>query len=669
MISTQMDARSIHYNRSSFSNQQLLSIYRSLVIPRIIEERMLIYLRQGKISKWFSAWGQEAISVGCTLPLQDDEYICTMHRNLGVFTSRKVPLNQLFAQWQGKQEGFTTGRDRSFHFGTQKHHIVGMISHLGSQLGVADGLALAHKLKQSQKVTLVFTGDGGTSEGDFHEAVNLAAVWNLPVIIVVENNQWGLSTPSTEQFKCKSFADKGIGYGIEAHSINGNNVLEVYSTIQRCAEQIRKEPKPILIECRSFRMRGHEEASGTAYYPEGLQEDWAEFDPIINFEQFLIQEGILTKQKRESIHNEVARHIEDEWKKAIQFPKLKPNVERELQDVYAPFQQTLTAPKSTETSEMRLIDAIHNGLEQALLRHENLVFMGQDIAEYGGVFKATEGFVKTFGKDRLRNTPICEAAVLGTGLGLSIQSMKSMIEMQFSDFVTEGFNQIVNNLAKAHYRWGQSADVVVRMPTGAGVAAGPFHSQSTEAWFTHVPGLKIAYPAFPSDAKGLLLSAFEDPNPVLFFEQKYLYRTIKEDVLTDYYTIPFGKANLITRGKDVTIITYGLGVHYAKEILTKHHTIQADLIDLRTLIPLDEETIFSSIKKTGKAIILHEDTLTGGFGAELSARIMENCFTDLDAPVVRVGGLDTPVPFNADLEIQFLPKSRFEKQLLNLLTY
>lgn len=668
-MSTQIDARKIEYNRSAFTNQQLLSIYKDLITPRVIEERMLIYLRQGKISKWFSAWGQEAISVGCTLPLQKDEYICTMHRNLGVFTSRKLPLHQLFAQWQGKLEGFTKGRDRSFHFGTQEHHIIGMISHLGSQMGVADGIALASKLKQEQKVTLVFTGDGGTSEGDFHEAVNLAAVWNLPVIIIVENNQWGLSTPSNEQFKCKSFADKGVGYGIEAHSINGNNILEVYETIQNCAERIRKEPKPILIECRSFRMRGHEEASGTKYYPEGLQEEWAHYDPILNFENFLLQENVLTLDNKEAIWQEVANHIQNEWEKAIQLPQIEPNVEVELQDIYAPFQQTITAPKTTSTKEMRLIDAVHNGLEQALQRHDNLVFMGQDIAEYGGVFKATDGFCETYGKERLRNTPICEAAVLGAGLGLSIQGVKSMVEMQFSDFVTEGFNQIVNNLAKAHYRWGQSADVVVRMPTGAGVAAGPFHSQSTEAWFTHVPGLKIAYPAFPSDAKGLLLSAFEDSNPVLFFEQKYLYRTVKEQVLTDYYTILFGQANLITRGNDVTVITYGLGVHYAKEILDKHPNIQADLIDLRTLIPLDEETIYSSIQKTGKAIILHEDTLTGGFGAELSARIMENCFTDLDAPVMRVGSLDTPVPFNANLEIQFLPKKRFEKQLLQLVSY
>ncbi len=662
-------AYSLHFEKGNHSPDQLLTLYKNLLLPRVIEERMLISLRQGKISKWFSAWGQEAISVGAALAMQDDEYICTMHRNLGVFTSRNIPLENLFAQWQGKMSGFTKGRDRSFHFGTQEHKIVGMISHLGAQMGVADGIALARKLKNDNKCTLVFTGDGGASEGDFHEAVNVAAVWDLPVLIIVENNQWGLSTPSQEQFKCSSFAEKGIGYGIEAHSIDGNNILDVYNTVGKLADSIRENPRPILLECVSFRMRGHEEASGTKYYPEGLIEQWEPKDPVKNYEHFLLMENILTDSRVQQIKEELKAKVDHALAIADAQPTVEAEVTHETNDVFAPFSLQKTIPATLESQEMRLVDAIADGMQEAMKRHDNLVLMGQDIAEYGGVFKVTEGLHNQYGSDRVRNTPICEAAILGAGLGLSICGMKSMVEMQFSDFVTEGFNQIVNNLAKSHYRWAQPADVVVRMPTGAGVAAGPYHSQSTEAWFTHVPGLKIAYPAFPDDAKGLLLTSFEDPNPVLFYEHKFLYRTVKGQVPKGYYTLPFGQAAKIREGNDLTIVTYGLGVHYAIETLNNHPDIAADLIDLKTLVPLDEKTIYESVKKTGKVIVLHEATLTGGFGAELAAKISEHCFEDLDAPVMRVGSLDTPVPFDAGLEKQFLPKKRFEEKLISLVSY
>ena len=629
---------------------------------------MLIGLRQGKISKWFSAWGQEAISVGATLALTPEEYICTMHRNLGVFTAREMPLVRLFAQWQGKVEGFTNGRDRSFHFGTHEYNIVGMISHLGAQMGVADGIALGQKLRASNRATLVFTGDGGTSEGDFHEALNLAAVWDLPLIIIVENNCWGLSTPSSEQFRCESFADKGIGYGIEACSINGNNVIEVFDTVTHYAEEIRRNPRPILIECRTFRMRGHEEASGTKYYPDGLQEEWEGYDPVVNFENYLIEQFVYSQEEVNSIRSEIGETIDQVWDEANRLPAVIPNKTKELSDIRKTVQIPVSVPSSKHVDEMRFIDAIHNALEQALERHENLIYMGQDIAEYGGVFKATADFVFSYGKDRIRNTPITEAAVLGSALGLSITGFKAMVEMQFSDFVTEGFNQIVNNIAKSHYRWGQHADVVIRMPTGGGVAAGPFHSQSIESWFTHVPGLTVIYPAFPMDAKGLLLAAFENPNPVLFFEHKFLYRTVRQQVPTNYFTQPIGKANLVRTGNEATIITFGWGVHKAIEV-AELNRVSVDIIDLRTLAPLDTEAIYNSVKKTGKALILHEHTLTGGFGAELSALIAEHCFEYLDAPVVRVGSLDTPVPFDAELEKQFLPWDRFFFKLMELIDY
>jgi len=661
--------RNIDYDRSNFSDNELVDIYKRILKPRLIEEKMLILLRQGKISKWFSGWGQEAISVGTTMAMNKEEVILPMHRNLGVFTTRDIPLNRLFAQFQGKMSGFTKGRDRSFHFGTMDYNIVGMISHLGPQLGIADGIALSSLLKKEEKATLVFSGDGGASEGDFHEALNVAAVWQLPVIFTIENNQWGLSTPSNEQFRCKQFIDKGIGYGMDAFQIDGNNILEVINSVKQIAESIRERPRPFLLECLTFRMRGHEEASGTKYYPEGIQEEWNKKDPVVNFELFLKEEGLLTEEMIAEFKKDIKEEIQNGLDIAGEEPKIVPDTATEIKDLFKEHNQVVVAPESENKSEKRLVDAISDGLRQSMERYPELVLMGQDIADYGGVFKVTEGFVEQFGKDRVRNTPLCESAIIGAGLGLSIAGMKAMVEMQFSDFVSVGFNQIVNNLAKLHWRWGQNADVVVRMPTGAGVAAGPFHSQSTEAWFFHTPGLKIVYPAFPGDAKGLLSAAIEDPNPVLFFEHKFLYRSLREDVYDDYYTTEIGKAAVIKEGEDVTIVTYGLGVHWALETLEKDASISADLIDLRTLAPLDMETVIASVKKTGKVIVLHEDVEIGGIGAELVTQINEACFEYLDAPIRRVASLNTPIPFEADLEKNFLANARFETVLKELLNY
>jgi 2-oxoisovalerate dehydrogenase E1 component len=655
------------YKSDTLNHDAYLKLYRQLLLPRLIEEKMLILLRQGRISKWFSGIGQEAISVGVTAALQPDEFIFTLHRNLGVFTTRDMPLDKLVAQWQGKLDGYSKGRDRSFHFGALEHHIVGMISHLGPQLSLADGVALAHKLKGEAKIAVAFSGEGGTSQGEFHEALNVAAVWALPVLFVIENNGYGLSTPSSDQFLCKHLVDKAIGFGMEGHRIDGNNILEVYNTVKSLSESMRSNPRPILLECDTFRMRGHEEASGTKYVPKDLMEYWATKDPVSNYEQWLMDHSILTKDAIEEERKKLKLHINESVERGFAMTEVSPNAKEELADVFKPFQLQETKPVA-DTKTMRLVDAIRDGMYEAMQKHDKLILMGQDIAEYGGVFKATEGFVEAFGIGRVRNTPLCESAIIGAALGLSMKGYKSMVEMQFADFVTCGFNQIVNNLAKLHYRWGEHADVVVRMPTGAGVAAGPFHSQSNEAWFTHVPGLKIVYPSNPADAKGLLLTAFEDPNPVMYFEHKALYRSASGEVPTGYYTIPFGQANLVLEGNDVSIITYGMGVHWAREVAQAHH-ISADVLDLRTLCPIDYNSIEKSVRKTGKVLILHEDTLFGGIGGELAAWIGEHLFEHLDAPIMRVASLDTPVPFNKMLEDQFLPKQRLEIKLNQLLDY
>jgi 2-oxoisovalerate dehydrogenase E1 component len=649
------------------SKKKQLELFKALKRPRLIEEKMLSLLRQGKISKWFSGIGQEAIAVGCAMALDEDEFIFPMHRNLGVFTSREIPLYNLFCQWQGKKAGFTNGRDRSFHFGTLDYKVIGMISHLGAQLSLADGVALANKLANKQKIALAFTGEGATSEGEFHEALNMAAVWELPVIFVVENNGYGLSTPTDEQFKCKNIADKGIGYGIKSMTIDGNNILEVYQTVSKLAKQLRKKPEPILLECKTFRMRGHEEASGTKYVPQELMDHWAKKDPIANFEQFLIKQKQITVEEIESIETDIKAEIKQALKEAESTPRPEANHQTELVDVYAKSNNTVLAPTG-KSQQLRYIDAISEALDMAMEKHDNLVLMGQDIAEYGGVFKITDGFTEKYGRERVRNTPICESAVVGIGMGLSLAGFKAMVEMQFSDFVTCGFNQIINNLAKVHYRWSSNADVVIRMPAGGGVGAGPFHSQTNEMWFVHTPGLKVVYPSSPKDAKGLLLASFEDPNPVMFFEHKALYRTLDGEVPQDYYTIPIGKANLVQEGTDLSIITYGQTVHWAKTYC-EDNQISADILDLRSLVPLDYDAIDQTVKKTSKVLLLHEDVMIGGLGGELSAYITEHLFEYLDAPILRVASLNMPIPFAGELENIYLPKERMETAIQKLLNY
>lgn len=652
----------------------LVALYRALILPRLIEDKMLRLLRQGKLSKWFSGIGQEAIAVGVTTALEPEDFILPMHRNLGVFTTRNVALHRLFHQLLFREGGFTRGRDRTFHFGALDHRIVGMISHLGAMLPVADGLALAAQLRGERRVAAAFIGDGATSEGDFHEAVNLAAVWKLPVLFVVENNQYGLSTPSSEQFACRDLADRAIGYGMPGEVVDGNDVLAVHRVVREAAARARSGGGPTLLEFKTFRMRGHEEASGTDYVPVELFEEWSAKDPIVRFEAHLDHVGVLPRPERDAIRAEFSSHIEALTDDALVTAEPESTAERELADVYAPSLLRHEPPSPDALAHApthRYLDAISDALREAMRRNPHVVLMGQDIAEYGGVFKITKGFVEEFGKARVRNTPIIESGAIGAALGLALDGFVPMVEMQFGDFISCGFNQIVNNLAKTHYRWGARVPVVVRAPIGGGTAAGPYHSQNVEHWFTSVAGLKVVAPATPFDAKGLLLAAFEDGNPVLYLEHKYLYRPVKGPVPDGYYTVPIGRATIARAGTDATVVTYSVGVSWALEA-AEHLAAKGqdvEVIDLRSLLPWDVETVVASVRKTSRCLVLHEAPLTGGFGGEIAATIGREAFEWLDAPVERLGALETPVPAAKALERLFSPKDRLIPALRNLMAY
>ncbi|RNC85219.1 MAG: dehydrogenase [Balneola sp.] len=652
------------------SKKKALEIYRALLLPRSIEERMLKLLRQNKISKWFSGIGQEAIAVGVTLSSKQEDYILPMHRNLGVFTTREVPFYPLFCQLFGKTDGFSKGRERSFHFGVMEHNIVGMISHLAAMMPVADGIALAKQLKKEDAVAFSFCGDGATSEGDFHEAINLAAVWDLPVIFIIENNGYGLSTPTKEQYACERLVDKAKGYGIEGFHIDGNDVFEVMSTIEK-ARKLTLKGKPVLIEAQTFRMRGHEEASGTAYVPQDMFDTWSKKDPIKRMEEYLQSEHKLSEEALLEIKQEIEPSFREDLDKALNAELPIFDKQTELDAVFSNETPSISSIEKSGSSEKRFIDAIQQSLAQAFEEDESFLIMGQDIAEYGGVFKITEGFTDKFGKERVRNTPIIESGALGAALGLSLEGFKPVVEMQFADFVSCGMNQIIQNIAKSHYRWTPPMNITIRLPHGAGVGAGPFHSQSPEGWFMPHAGLKIVVPGTVEDAQNLLYSSLYDPNPVLFFEHKKLYRSLRSTTPDSVSYEPLGKAKIQRAGTDASIITYGMGVQWALELATEleKDRISLEILDLRCLSPLDLEAIKATVQKTNRVLLLQEPSLTMGPMSEVSALINEHCFEWLDAPVLRSAALDMPIPFNKGLEDGYLNLEGLKGKVEDLLAY
>lgn len=657
----------------------LPALYRAMLTPRLIEEKMLRLIRQGRLSKWFSGFGQEAIAVGTAFALNKDDTILPMHRNLGVWTTRGVPLRPLFCQLMGKEGGFTKGRDRTFHFGIPEYGIVGMISHLAAMLPVADGLALGAKLDGADRVAVAFTGEGATREGDFHEALSLAAVWKLPVIFIVENNGYGLSTPTNQALPETDLSKAGAGYGMVAETHDGNDVLAVIRAVRAARQRAVHGDGPTLLNLMTFRMRGHEEASGTKYVPQELMDDWAKKDPVLRLEEQM--KDVLPESKRKSVRAELTAEIDEiaEW--ALEQADVTSTTAVERGDVFASSNSVVQSGSSSvepsrvggdgadASREMRFIDAVSDGLRTALREDRRTVLMGQDIAEYGGVFKVSAGFLEEFGADRIRNTPIIENGAVGAAMGLALAGWKPILEIQYFDFITCGFNQIVNNLATTHYRWGAPVNVTLRAPIGGGIGAGPFHSQSMEAWFCHTPGLKVIFPSDPADAKGLLLSAIDDPNPVLFLEHKALYRSLKGDVPEYAYRTPIGKARCVRTGTRATVVAWGAAVHWAVQVADAHH-LDVEILDLRTLIPWDRDAVVASVQKTHRLLVVHEAPRTAGFGAEIAAEMTEATFEYLDAPPARIGGEDMPIPFSKSLEDTiYSGKSRLAAALRDLLAY
>ena len=659
-------------SRKRHARRDWEALCRALLLPRLIEERMLLLIRQGRLAKWFSGYGQEAVAVGATAALRPEDWILPTHRNLGVWTTRGVPLKPLFCQLMGRAGGYTKGRDRTFHFGLPEKRIIGMISHMGAMLPVACGLGLAEHLRGEKAVALAFSGDGATREGDFHEAVNLAAVWKLPVVFLIENNLYGLSTPVDEAIPTKDIADAAAAYGIPGVIVDGNDLVAVMEAVEKAADRARSGRGPTLIEAKTFRMRGHEEASGTKYVPKELMEEWARKDPIDRFTRFLREQGHLGEDRIEAIRAELAEEILAAAEYALAQPATESTLEAETADVFAPSPPWTPAAPDAPRREIRFVDAVSEGLRQAMERDERVLLLGQDIAEYGGVFKVTQGFLERFGRERVRNTPIIESGAAGAALGLALAGYKPVLEIQYADFLSCAFNQIVNNIATTHYRWGAAVNVTIRAPYGGSIGAGPFHSQSNEAWFCHAPGLKVVAPATPEDAKGLLLAAIADPNPVLFLEHKYLYRAVRGEVPEPAYETPLGKARIAREGRDATIVAWGLAVHWALEEAAwfEERGKQLEVIDLRTLTPWDRETVLASLERTSRLLVVHEAPRTAGFGAEIAAEIAEAGFELLDAPPVRVTGLDTPIPFSKNLEAGiYSARSRLRDALERLLAY
>lgn len=670
--------------------------YAYMKLARDFDARFENLLLTGRVSKWYSEVGNEATTVPAGLALEPGDALCTLHRDLGAILAvyldagRIFPgfdfgavdpqkpepvaiLRRLACQLLGKGDGFSQGVERSFHYGylapDEDILHVGMISHLGSMIPVAAGCAFAFQQDGSDRVAINFIGEGGTSTGDFHEGLNMAAVWKLPLILVIENNRYAFSTPADLQYAAEKLSDRGVGYGIAAGTVDGNDPDAMAEAYDRAVARARRGDGPTLIEAMLGRMRGHSEGDDSLkVVPKEDLERYVAADPVPGYRRRILDEGVADEATVERLEQRVKDLVEEAIGQALEASP--PTAETARRAVFAPVPEpspvgpSASGPVSEtmleDARESTYVEAVTRALWEEMERDEKVVLLGQDIGVFEGAFRVTRGFHERW-PHRVFDTPIAESGTIGIAVGASLLGYRPVVEMQFADFVSCGFNQLVNVAAKLFYRWQIPCPLVVRLPSGGGAGAGPFHSQNPEGWFAHTGGLKVVCPATAHDALGLLKASIRDPNPVLFFEHKFLYRRIKEKLTSAPGETDgvgrLGEAAIRREGTDLTLVAYGASVWAALDAARELETegISAEVVDLRTLVPFDEETVLASVKKTSRVLIVHEDQLTAGFGAEVAARVADGGFTDLDAPVRRVAYPDRPSPFAKALEQELLP--------------
>jgi 2-oxoisovalerate dehydrogenase E1 component len=662
--------------------------YAFMKLTRDFDSRFEALLLTGRVSKWYSEVGNEATTIPAGLVLGAGDALCTLHRDLGAILAvyldparafpgfgfgdpdgrrpePEVLLHRLACQLLGKGEGFSQGVERSFHYGylAPEHGIlhVGMISHLGAMIPVAAGCAFAFRQSGSDRVAINFIGEGGTSTGDFHEGLNMAAVWKLPLVLVIENNRYAFSTPARLQYAAERLSDRGAGYGIAAETVDGNDPDAMAEAFRRAVDRARAGEGPTLLEAMLGRMRGHSEGDDSLkVVPADELAGYRAGDPVPTYARRLEEEGVMDAALRERLEKRIAEMVETAISRAIDAPP--PPDEVALRPVFAPVppqREVREAPavlRERPAGETTYVDAINQALREEMERDESVILMGQDIGAFEGAFRTTRGLHARW-PERVLDTPIAESGTIGIAIGAALLGYRPVVEMQFGDFISCGFNQLVNVAAKLYYRWQVPCPIVVRLPSGGGVGAGPFHSQNDEGWFAQTAGIKVVCPATAEDAMGLLKAAIRDPNPVMVFEHKFLYRRIKSPLPQGDGVARIGEARVMRPGKHLTLVGYGASTWTcleAAEELAKSG-VEAEVVDLRTLVPYDEETVLASVKRTGRALVVHEAPLTLGFGAEVAARLADAAFPWLDAPIRRVAYPDRPVPYAKSLEKVLLP--------------
>ncbi len=638
--------------------EKLEEIYTTMRRIRSFEERTADLFQEGVVKGTAHSYvGEEAIASAVGSILRDDDYMASNHRGHGHCIAKGAKLDRMMAELMGRDTGYCHGLGGSMHIADMNLNILGANGIVGAAMPLSTGTALAAKLRGTDQVVVAFFGDGGSNQGIFHESLNLASVWKLPVLFICENNQYALSTSYKRTTSAAQISDRAIGYQVPGVTIDGNDPIEVYNVVEEAVARARAGEGPTLIECLTYRWGQHSlRANLNDPRPDKELKEWIARDPMKVIEKALLDNKVATRERLTEIGNDVKAELED----AVAFGKdsPEPNVAMMEAAVYSPH-ATYTEPGPNTDRELSFPEALNEALAQEMASDDSVFVMGEDVGETGGIFTVTKGLIDRFGEERVRDTPISEATFVGCGVGAAIAGMRPVVEIQIFDFIALTMDMLVNQAAKFRYMLGGGPTVplVVRGPQGGGIRMAAQHSQSLEAWFTHVPGLVVVAPSTPYDAKGLLVSAIRDDNPVIFLETKLSYVGAGGPVPEELYAIPIGKADVKRQGADITVLATMAMVPRALTAATQlaREGIDVEVVDPRTLRPLDEETILESVRKTNRLVIVHEAWQKGGFGAEVSALVVEKAFDYLDAPIQRVGARDVPMPYNDGLEVEVIP--------------